>query len=86
MALLFFFYFNPATREAVERAGIFVGIRSGLCDVLRTADCKKVALYPDYYYCDTRWKSIDMYSIEGFQNIVVKDDDTWEEVKKRIEL
>ena len=56
-------------KSVVERAGIFVGIRSGLCDVLRTADCKKVALYPDYYYCDTRWKSIDMYSIDSFNNV-----------------
>jgi len=23
--------------------------------------CKKVALYPDYNYCGTRWKAIDIY-------------------------
>lgn len=73
-------------KSAVEQAGLFIGIRSGMCDVIKTADCKKIALYPDYYYCDTKWKSIDMYSIEGFQNIVVEDGDTWEEVKKRIKL
>ena len=73
-------------KSAVERAGLFIGIRSGICDVIKTADCRKIALYPDYYYCDTKWKSIDMYSIDGFENIVVKDGDTWEEVKKTLEL
>ena len=73
-------------RSAVEQAGLFIGIRSGICDVIRTAKCRKIALYPDYFYCDTKWKSIDMYSINGFENIVVGDDDTWEKVKKEINL
>ena len=73
-------------KSAVEQAGLFIGIRSGMCDVIKIADCKKIALYPDYFYCDTKWKSIDMYSIDGFQNIVVKNGDLWEEVKKRIKL
>lgn len=73
-------------KSAVEQAGLFIGIRSGMCDVIKTADCKKIALYPDYYYCDTKWKSIDMYSINGFENIVVKDGDSWEEVKRRVKL
>ncbi len=73
-------------KSAVEQAGVFIGIRSGMCDVIKTADCIKIALYPDYYYCDTKWKSIDMYSIDGFQNIVVKDGDTWREVRKKIEI
>ena len=71
-------------RSAVEQAGLFIGIRSGMCDVIKTAHCRKIALYPDYFYCDTKWKSIDMYAIDGFENIVVKDKDTWEEVKKQI--
>ena len=73
-------------RSAVERAGLFVGIRSGMCDVIKTADWRKIALYPDYYYCDTKWKSIDMYSIDGFENIVVRDGDTWEDVKRQIKI
>ena len=64
-------------RSAVERAGTFIGIRSGICDVLREAECRKVALYPDYNYCDTRWKAIDMYRMEGWENIVVKDGFQW---------
>ncbi len=64
-------------RPLVEYAGTFIGIRSGLCDVLRYADCVKIALYPDYNYCDTKWKAIDMYAIEGWENIVVKDGFIW---------
>lgn len=69
---------SPALSEiqsVVEQAGTFIGIRSGLCDVLREASCKKIALYPDYNYCDTRWKAIDMYRIEGWENIVVGERD-----------
>lgn len=66
-----------AMRSILERAGTFIGIRSGLCDVIRTAGCRKVALYPDYYYGDTKWKAIDMYAIDGFENIVVKEGFRW---------
>lgn len=58
-------------RSVVEQAGLFIGIRSGICDVLRDAVCRKVALYPDYNYCDTQWKAIDIYWLEGWKNIVV---------------
>ncbi len=71
---------SPAISEmksVVERAGIFIGIRSGICDVIRTADCRKIALYPDYNYCDTKWKAIDIYAIDTFENVVVKDDFVW---------
>ena len=64
-------------KSVVERAGTFIGIRSGICDVIRTADCRKIALYPDYNYCDTQWKAIDIYAIDSFENIVVKDDFVW---------
>ena len=60
-------------REAVERAELFIGIRSGLCDVLREVSCRKIALYPDYNYCGTEWKAVDMYGLEGWENIVIKD-------------
>lgn len=65
-------------KSLVEHAGTFIGIRSGLCDVIRTADCRKIALYPDYQYCDTKWRSIDMYFIDGFENIAVKEGVKWE--------
>ena len=68
-------------KSIVERAGTFIGIRSGLCDVLRTANCRKIALYPDYNYCDTKWKAIDIYWLDEFENIEVKDDVEWEMIK-----
>lgn len=61
-------------QSVVERAGTFIGIRSGICDVLKYAKCKKTALYPDYNYSDTKWKAIDMYRLEGWENIVIKKD------------
>ena len=64
-------------QSVVEKAGHFVGIRSGLCDVIRYADCEKIALYPDYYYSDTKWKAIDMYALKGWKNIVVGEDFEW---------
>lgn len=66
-------------KSVVERAGCFVGIRSGMCDVLKTADASMTALFPDYNYCDTRWKSIDMYYIDGWRNIVVDKGFRWED-------
>lgn len=65
-------------QSLVEWAGTFVGIRSGLCDILKYADCDKTALYPDYNYSDTQWKAIDMYAMDGWRNLVVKDDFVWE--------
>lgn len=61
-------------KSVVERAGTFIGIRSGLCDILRTANARKIVLHPNYNYCDTKWKSIDMYYMEGWDNRVVEDD------------
>ncbi len=76
----------PEMISVLEKVGIFIGIRSGLCDVIRTANCRKIALYPDYNYCDTRWKAIDIYSINGFENITLEDGDTWEMIMKKAKL
>lgn len=59
-------------KSAVEQAGIFIGLRSGLCDLLITAKAMKIALYPDYNYSDTNWKAIEMYNLPEFEaNLVV---------------
>lgn len=71
---------SPAINEiqsVVEHAGLFIGIRSGLCDVIREAGCRKIALYPDYHYCDTEWKAVEMYSLAGWENIVVGEGFQW---------
>lgn len=66
-------------RSVVEKAGTFIGIRSGLCDILREANAKKIAIYPDYNYCDTKWKAIEMYYIEQFDyNLLATEEIIWE--------
>lgn len=60
-------------QSVVERAGLFIGLRSGLCDVLRWADCRKIALYPDCYYSSTKWKVEEIFHLDGWENIVVRD-------------
>lgn len=68
-------------KSVVERAGIFIGIRSGLCDVIREANAKKIALYPDYNYCDTKWKAIEIYWINQFEhNILAKENIEWKKL------
>lgn len=58
-------------QSVAERAGTFIGLRSGLCDVIKAADCKKIALYPDRFYSDTKWKMAEIYHLEGWENIVI---------------
>ncbi|MGN0385614.1 MAG: hypothetical protein ACI4EX_06995 [Lachnospiraceae bacterium] len=68
-------------KSVVERAGTFIGIRSGLCDVLREAKAKKIALYPDYNYCDTKWKAIEMYRINQFDyNLLATEEIAWDKL------
>ena len=40
----------------------------------RASTKRKIALYPDYNYSDTKWKVIEMYSIDGFENIEVNNE------------
>lgn len=40
-----FFAYNEGV-PILEYAGTFIGIRSGLCDIVSTAKCKKIIIYP----------------------------------------
>lgn len=60
-------------QSAVEWAGTFIGVRSGLCDVIKEAHCRKIVLFPDCYYSNTRWKVADFFHLEGWENIVVEE-------------
>lgn len=71
--------------SVVEWAGTFIGIRSGLCDVIRNVSCRKIALFPDCYYSDTRWKVADFFYLEDWENIVVREDGSICEVKREDE-
>lgn len=72
--------------EVVERAGVVIGLRSGLFDVLSTAKAVKVVLYPDRVYGDGSF--FDFYSLNGnglcddAVEMVVSDDE--EEVVKQV--
>jgi hypothetical protein len=56
--------------KAAEYAGAFIGIRSGLCDVLYTANCQKTVVFPDCYYSTTPHKVADFFALPGWETIV----------------
>ena len=64
-------------QSVVEHAGTFIGLRSGLCDVIKYADCDKTAIYPDAFYSDTQWKMAEIYHLEGWDNVVIGDTFKW---------
>ncbi|MDE6616103.1 MAG: hypothetical protein K2K35_06005 [Lachnospiraceae bacterium] len=55
--------FFPLTEaiQIVEAAGIFIGLRSGLCDIISSAKAKKVIIYPDRVYQGGKY--INYYSL-----------------------
>jgi hypothetical protein len=56
--------------SAAEYAGTFIGIRNGLCDVLHTADCRKIVVYPDCYYSTTPYKVSEFFDLPGWEKIM----------------
>ena len=48
-----FFEYNESV-PFVEYAGGFIGLRSGLCDIISSARCKKIILY-SYYDPEVKW-------------------------------
>lgn len=56
---------------AVEHAGTFIGLRSGLCDLVHTAAARKVAVYPDAYFSTTSHKVADFFALPGWEEIIV---------------
>ncbi len=71
-------------QSAVEWAGTFIGVRSGLCDVIKEAHCRKIVLFPDCYYSDTRWKVADFFYLEGWENVVVQNGLTNEPMEEKV--
>lgn len=55
---------------AAEYAGCFIGIRSGLCDILHTARCRKTVVFPDCIYSTTPCKVEDFFALPGWDKIV----------------
>ncbi|MFG6392767.1 MAG: hypothetical protein K1W24_01050 [Lachnospiraceae bacterium] len=58
-------------KDVLEMAGYFIGLRSGFCDLVSQAKCKKIIFYPDRVY--TANKFIDFFSLA---NMGLADDVT----------
>lgn len=62
----------PEILDAVEHAGTFIGLRSGLCDVVHTARARKVHVFPDAYYSTTSYKVADFFALPGWESVVLQ--------------
>ncbi|MCL2399038.1 MAG: hypothetical protein FWC91_04735 [Defluviitaleaceae bacterium] len=60
-------------KAAVEYAGAFIGIRSGLCDVICTANCRKIVVFPDCYYSTTPYKVDEFFALPGWEKIITSE-------------
>lgn len=63
----------PQLIRAAEYAGAFIGLRSGLCDLLYSADCRKVVVFPDCCYSTTPHKVAEFFALPGWEQIVCKE-------------
>ena len=53
------------TIDVMEYAGLFIGVRSGLCDIIAQADCKKIILYDvTFFEGISTWR--EYFSLEAF--------------------
>ncbi len=62
----------PEMLDAVEHAGTFIGLRSGLCDVIHTARARKIHVFPDAYYSTTPYKVADFFALPGWESVVLQ--------------
>jgi hypothetical protein len=62
----------PELLDAVEHAGTFISLRSGLCDVVHTARARKVHVFPDAYYSTTPYKVADFFALPGWESVVLQ--------------
>ena len=61
----------PELLDAVEHAGTFISLRSGLCDVVHTARARKVHAFPDAHYSTTPYKVADFFALPGWESVVL---------------
>jgi hypothetical protein len=62
----------PELLDAVEHAGTFISLRSGLCDVVHTARARKVHVFPDAHYSTTPHKVADFFALPGWESVVLQ--------------
>jgi hypothetical protein len=56
--------------SAAEYAGRFIGLRSGICDILATARCRKTVVFPDCFYSTTPFKVSDFFALPGWEEVL----------------
>lgn len=56
--------------SAVEFAGHFIGLRSGLCDIVSAANCRKTVVFPDCIYSTTPHMVADFFAMAGWEQIL----------------
>lgn len=57
-----------------EYAGVFISIRSGLCDILSSSRAKKLILYPDKMYLEIFSISNKIEFVQSMWELIVKED------------
>ena len=58
--------------SAVEYAGTFISIRNGLCDVVNSANCRKIVVFPDCFYSTTPHKVEDFFALPDYEKITYR--------------
>ncbi len=59
--------------SAAEYAGTFVAIRSGLCEIVSGAQCRKVVIFPDCIYSTTGVKVWQYFALADWENRIFRE-------------
>ncbi len=59
--------------SAVEQAGHFVSLRSGLCDVVDSAKAEKTLVFPNCYFSTTKHKISDFFGLKDWEIILLEE-------------
>lgn len=60
--------------SAVEHAGHFVSLRSGLCDVVSSAQAEKTLVFPNCCFSTTKHKISDFFGLNGWKIILLDEE------------
>jgi hypothetical protein len=58
-------------KNAAEHAGVFIGLRSGLCDIVHDANCQKIVVFPGGFYGATPLRVADFFHLPGWERILL---------------
>lgn len=71
--------------SAVEFAGCFVGIRSGLCDIIAEAESRKRVIFPECIYSTTGVKVHEFFFMPGWENYLAVANSSGYALKRLVE-